>query len=310
VLPALAQACSGIMVNATFHHPVPGIRWRPLALRDHAAAAALLNKGFGARHRRSFWHGLLDRLASRPVPAGLPNYGYLLESSGRPVGILLLIVAAHRGNSGAQTIRCNVSSWYVEPAFRVYASLPPAGLFRHETLTYLNVSPAPNTRPIIEAQGWTRYSDGLFVAVPALQWRARGDLPAKIIAADREPDSQHADFERDLLVRHAAYGCVSFWCATAGRAYPFVFRRRLARGFLPCAQLIYCLDITDLVRFAGPIGRHLLEQGCPFVVLDAKGRVPGLLGAYANGLMPKYFKGPNPPRLGDLADTEAAMFGI
>jgi hypothetical protein len=296
------------MVNATFHHPVPEIRWRRIAPCDHAAAAELLNKGFGARHRRSFWHGLLDRLASRPVPAGLPNYGYLLESSGRPVGILLLIVALHRGAGGAQTIRCNVSSWYVEPAFRLYASLYPAGVFQHKTVTYLNVSPASNTEPIIEAQGWTRYSDGLFVAVPAVQWRDRVG-PAVKIVADREPDSSCADFERDLLVRHAAYGCVTFWCVTAERAYPFVFRRRLARGFLPCAQLVYCPDIADLVRFAGPIGRHLLGQGCPIVVLDANGRVPGLLGAHVNGLIPKYFKGPN-PRLGDLADTEAAMFGI
>lgn len=298
------------MVNAALHRPAAEIRWRPIGPTDHAVAAELLNRGFGGRHRRSFWVGLLDRLASRPAPAGLPNYGYLLQSGGQPVGILLLIVAAHRSSGGAQAARCNLSSWYVEPAFRVYASLYPPGVLRHKTVTYLNVSPAPNTEPILEAQGWTRYSDGLFAAVPALQLRARTGLAAKIVAADREPESPYADCDRDLLVRHAAYGCVTFWCATAERAYPFVFRRRLARGYLPCAQLIYCPDIADLVRFAGPIGRHLLGQGCPIVVLDAKGRVPGLLGAYVNGLMPKYFKGPNPPRLGDLADTEAAMFGI
>jgi hypothetical protein len=51
-------------------------------------------------------------------------------------------------------------------------------------------------------------------------------------------------------------------------------------------------------------------HGCPLVVIDAKGRVPGLVGHYVGGLMPKYFKGGKPPRLGDLADTEAAMFGM
>ena len=79
---------------------------------------------------------------------------------------------------------------------------------------------------------------------------------------------------------------------------------------MPCAQLIYCREVADIARFAGLIGRHLLMQGCPLVVIDAKGRVPGLVGRYVAGLMPKYFKGGQPPRLGDLADTEAAMFGM
>ena len=39
---------------------------------------------------------------------------------------------------------------------------------RHKHVTYLNVSPAPHTLPIIEAQGFARYCDGVFVAVPML----------------------------------------------------------------------------------------------------------------------------------------------
>jgi hypothetical protein len=39
---------------------------------------------------------------------------------------------------------------------------------RHKDVTYVNVSPAPHTRPIIEAQGFARYCDGIFVAVPML----------------------------------------------------------------------------------------------------------------------------------------------
>jgi hypothetical protein len=102
---------------------------------------------------------------------------------------------------------------------------------------------------------------------------------------------------------------VAFWCVTAERAYPFVFRRRLAKGLLPCAQLVYCRDTTDMVRFSGLIGRYLAVRGCPFVVIDASGPMPGLPGLYLDG-RPKYFKGPDKPRLGDLAYTEAALFGL
>jgi hypothetical protein len=142
-----------------------------------------------------------------------------------------------------------------------------------------------------------------------LQRRAAG-VSASLIAVSRDPDAPCEDFERDLVVRHADYGCLSFWCVTAERAYPFVFRRRLARAVLPCAQLIYCRDVADIARFAGLIGRHLLAHGCPVVVIDANGPVPGLVGKYVGGLMPKYFKGPQRPRLGDLAYTEAALFGM
>ena len=109
---------------------------------------------------------------------------------------------------------------------------------------------------------------------------------------------------------HAALGCVSLWCATAEHAYPFVFRRRFVRRIVPCAQLIYCTDVACFLRFAGPIGRLLARRGMPFVIIDANGPIPGLVGIFRRGSMPKYFKGPLRPRLGDLAYTEYAVLGV
>jgi hypothetical protein len=298
------------MVNANLPQPAADIRARPMAPADHAGVAELLNKGFGLRRGPAFWRHVLDRLQRRLIPPDLPNYGYLLESGGRPVGVILVIVSMPRTDVRPGAVRCNLSSWYVEPAFRGYASFLSARALQCKTATYLNISPAPNTEPILEAQGWMRYSDGLFIAVPALQRRAFAGVRARLVAAAHDPAAPCEDFERDLIARHVGYGCLAFWCATAERAYPFVFRRRLARGIMPCAQLIYCSDVADIARFAGLIGRHLLMHGCPLVAIDAKGRVPGLAGRYVGGLMPKYFKGSEPPRLGDLADTEAAMFGM
>jgi hypothetical protein len=103
---------------------------------------------------------------------------------------------------------------------------------------------------------------------------------------------------------------VSFWCTTPARAFPFVFRPRIVKGCIPCAQLIYCGEVADVVRFAPPIGRFLARRGLPFVILDANGPIEGLLGRYLDGTMPKFFRGPVRPRLGDLADTETAMFGM
>jgi hypothetical protein len=65
--------------------------------------------------------------------------------------------------------------------------------------------------------------------------------------------------------------------------------------------------MEDFIEFARPIGSYLALHGRPFVLIDSKGPIPGLVGRYFDGASPKYFKGPVVPRLGDLAFTEAAM---
>jgi hypothetical protein len=103
---------------------------------------------------------------------------------------------------------------------------------------------------------------------------------------------------------------LSLWCETRERAYPFVFRTRRVKRLISCAQLIYCSDIAAFTRFARPLGRSLAWRGLPLAILDANGPVPGLVGKYFDDTMPKYFKGPAAPRLGDLAYTETAFFGV
>jgi hypothetical protein len=282
------------------------IRARRITPADRDAVAALLHKGFGLRRTRAFWQGAVDTLATRNVPDGMPQLGYLLESDGRVVGAILVIASTPRTGADPDAVRCSLSSWYVEPHFRIYAAMLAAIALRHDGATHLNISPAASTLPTLAVQGYARYCDGAFVACPLL---VRGDPHATVLAANSEPAVPFEAFEWNLLRDHAAFGCIAFWCATAERAYPFVFRRRLAKFVLPCAQLIYCRDTADVVRFSGLIGRYLAIRGCPFVIIDAGGPIPGLPGFYLDG-RPKYFKGPDRPRLGDLAYTEAALFGI
>ncbi|HUC48879.1 MAG TPA: acyl-CoA acyltransferase [Xanthobacteraceae bacterium] len=284
---------------------LPDIRCRQIEEADVPAVAELLTRGFPSRGGE-FWRHALDQLARHEPPDGLPKYGYLLESSNAPVGVLLLICAAMPAD-GAFAPRCNLSSWYVEPAFRAYAPMLVSQALRHKQVTYTNVSAAPHTWPIIEAQGFHRYSDGIFVALPAL---AFGGEEADVFDARCEPSVSFDRFDRETLANHAAHGCISLWCESAGQAYPFVFRPRLVKGCVPCAQLIYCRDIADFGRFAGPLGRYLARRGRPVVIVDANAPIPGLVGVFRRGSKPKYYKGPQRPRLGDLAYTEYAILGV
>lgn len=281
---------------------------RQIAFADADAIAALLAEGFPLRSK-SYWRGVLDCLEARTTPEGFPKFGYMLEAGGSAVGALLLLSASML-TGDVQTVRCNVSSWYVRPPFRSYGSLLALRVGRHLSGTYINIDPDPETWPIIEAQGFRRFGEGTFASVPLLNPRSEKAWVTRIHAED-QTERLLSPEERRILYDHERFGCISLCCELSGSSYPFVFRKRRFRRFsIPCAELIYCRNRDDLARFARPLGRYLAYIGMPWVLVGATGPVPGLLGWYFPNKLPMYFKGPNPPRLGDLAYTEVAVFGL
>jgi len=287
--------------------PSPRVRCRQVSDPDIKDAANLLHKGFPSRSVL-FWLTSLDLLAGSPKPFGYPKYGYVLESDGALVGVVLTVWSSRVVN-GTSLAQCNLSAWYVEPAYRGYAALFAAKVWKDKHATYLNINPAVHTRPIIEAQGFQCYSHGQFITIPSLN-RKPGDAEVTVVRAGAHSCASSEYCDRDLLSMHEKYGCVSLYCVGPNFAYPFVFRRRLLKGVVPCAQLIYCRSIGDVVRFAFPLGRFLASRGEMFVLIDSNGPIPGLFGKYIRNYMPKYFKGPIAPRIGDLSFTEVAMFGV
>ena len=296
----MAQASSKPTVT-----PGSGIRCRQIVDADVPAVAELLARGFPARDRHFWERGLRQLGRLQPIP-GLPKYGYLLDSEGTMVGALLLISSTRRVGDKLVT-RCNVSSWYVEPAFRAYAPLLTLRAHGHKDVTYVNVSPRQDTWSIIEAQGFSRYCDGRFIAVPILN-KLFGGEDVQVLDARVRPAVTFDPFEQEILLQHAELGCISLWCATSEYAYPFVFQPWRSMK-IPSARLIYCRDIGDFVRFAAPIGSVLARRGRVLVVVDANGSVPGLTGVF-RGNAPKYYRGPERPRLGDLAFTEFVVLGV
>jgi hypothetical protein len=284
------------------------IRCREIFADDIAGIVTLLHEGFPERDR-AYWTSVLDRMTEHSTPHGFPKYGYLLQFDNRPVGIILVIFSSMAVN-GRANIRGNVASWYVEPAFRGYATMLTSHALAHKNVTFLNISPARWTWPILEAQGYTQYCSGQFLALPAF---AGGFFSARVktVLPDISPADDLSPFETDLLLAHAKYGCISVTCTAAGRRHPFVFMRSWHRwkiGSLPYALLVYCRDLDDFIRFAGPLGRFLAWRGLPMAFINSNGSIPGLIGKPVDK-GPKFVRGPHPPHLGDLAYTELVMFG-
>jgi hypothetical protein len=287
----------------------PKVRCREIALPDLEAVAELLTRGFAGR-TRAYWLRGLERQSERQIPANCPRYGYLLEHQGVPVGVLLLLYTS-RIEGSETAIRCNVSSWYVEPQFRNYATLLTSMAQKNKHVTYINISPAATTWPIIEAQGFKRYCRGLFFSLPLLSPSESG-MTVEIVTPDSRAIAGLPTPDMELLRSHAEYGCLALACRTADAAMPFIMvPKRLKHGRFPAPamQLVYCRDPAELVRCAGAIGRLLLRRGKPVLIVDANAALPGLAGIYSETRGRKYFKGPNPPRLADLTETELVLYG-
>jgi hypothetical protein len=285
-------------------------RIREIKASDLDAVGDLLTRGF-AHRSREYWMRGLRRQGTRPRPPDTPGYGYLLDNEGTPVGCLLTIYSS-KIIDGETVICCNVSSWYVDPEFRNYAALFASMTQKRKDVTYFNVTPATPTWPILEAQGFVPYCRGLFFSVPALSRSGRG-ITVEPVTADTQSVPGLAATDLAMLTRHAEYGARCLVCHTAEGALPFIFfSLRKRRGVIPLPVLLlgYCPGIADYVRCAGAIGRYLVWRGAPVVLIDANGPVAGLTGVYTEARGRKYFKGPRQPRLGDLADTELAIYGM
>lgn len=178
-------------------------------------------------------------------------------------------------------------------------------------MTYLNISPAVWTWPIIETQGFRAYCRGLFFSVPALS-RAPRWSKIEVISQHTRQIEGLSEAETELLTRHARYNCLSLVCRTPKGVFPFILQPvRIRRGFIapPAMQLIYCRSAAEYAACAGRIGRLLLRLGKISVIVDSNEPIAGLVGIYTERRGRKYFKGPHRPRLGDLTDTELVLYG-
>src|SRR6201999_3562581 len=109
--------------------------------------------------------------------------------------------------------------------------------------TLVNISPAPHTRPMIEAQGFRRYVTGQHFVMPLLTRQTTRSVvrPFDPILDGDLPDSM-------LLADHASYGCICLVVGDGDEKTPFVFIRcRIAKGAIPAAQLIYTRNLADFV---------------------------------------------------------------
>ncbi len=295
-------------------HAKAPVSCRLIGESDLDGVVDLLTRGFQVR-TADYWRRGLAQHAAHPVPDGCPAFGFLMESDGRPVGVLLTLYST-RDDRRSTGVRCNLSSWYVEPRFRAFAPLLDQVARRHRHVTYVNISAAPHTWAMHEARGYERYCTGQMLAFPLLGPARRGVRLRAVRPGDTLDDLPA--FERRLVADHARLGCICLIASDEAGSRPFVFLRRPVDalryriGWSPLhyGQLVYCRATSDLTRFAGAVGRHLLRHhALPCVLVDANAKLDGLAGLWLGGRGTRFKRGPDTVRLGDLAYSELVLFG-
>jgi hypothetical protein len=286
-------------------------RCRIIEESDLDAVIGLLRAGFADRSE-AYWRNGLAHHRAQPLPDGVPRYGYLMERDGEAVGVLLALYRVIEDEAGTH-LRCNLSSWYVKPEYRSLGTLLDGFAMRDRSVTYVNVSPAPQTWAMHKARGFKTICAGQMLALPLLgrhRGRARAVSPATLALL---PPA-----EARLVADHVSYGCLGLVWSHGPVAGALLFQRRAIKVLpgrfawlrFPGLQLVYHSPNLDLAACLGAVGRHLmLRRGMPWFVLDALERCADIPGRYFPGRAPKFARGPNPPVAGDLSYTEIVLFG-
>jgi hypothetical protein len=260
--------------------------------------------GDGVAIPRRYLAAVLNQLRRRQVPAGFPKYGLLLQSADEIVGAILLIFSENYVD-GATTIHCHVTSWYVKPEFRPYASIFYLRALKYKNVTYLNISARPKTWKVIEAQGFKRYSSGQVIALTlANMFMPNKGKPFEVFLFTPDLNLPMDPREIRLLADHASYGCTTICCKVGDEAYPFVFQRQMLKKYVPVVQLIYCRRLEDLATCIAPLSRVLLKLGVMAIRADTNGPIKGVIGPFIKDLEPRWYKGGLAPPLSNLAYTQ------
>jgi hypothetical protein len=273
---------------------------------DVPEVVSLLCEGFPSTPE--YWRSGLDRLARRERPPNTEKYGYVLAGENALGGVVLTIPSIHDDGSTRQVF-INISSWYAQPSFR---GTPAKELYRHasrhEDITYTNLSAAAHTIKTITSFGFQEWTGGQMVAFGLKRDRSS----AKRLRFHKWDETEALGLspaEVKVLADHEAFGCLTFCLETSNGLFPFVFVRRWIKGFVPCAQLIYCRNLVDLIEHGRAISMRLAMRGFPLMIVDASGPIKGLAGQYIRG-RGKYFKGPRPLRAVDHTYSEMVLLGF
>jgi hypothetical protein len=266
---------------------------------DLPEISALLHEGFPQRSL-SYWKAASANLQARAEVQGYPKFGFAMDVDGSTQGVILLLTS-DLGNGP----RSNLSSWYVRPAFRQFATFLLQRSLATKVGVFLNLSPAIDVLPIMTAFGFRPYTAGV-ILMDARAALRKANVRVAPFKADKLKSLTCA--EMTTIVRHLNYGCAGLELQDEVGTTIVLYRVKMLKGIIPCAQFLFG-DPARLLAAAGPVMRSLLPFGIPTALIDSDGTEVSSVGRFVRGRSLRYVRGSIVPPIGDLLETELAVFG-
>jgi hypothetical protein len=222
---------------------------RAIELADIPAVARLLHRRFMA----DVPVATIERVIRHDWPVERPNYGYLMEANGTPVGCILAAYS-EREVRGRREFFCNVGTWYVEPAYRAFSLALSTKLLKQERpCTFTALTPNPTSQSVFPRFNYQVLSPGFDVYLPGARW-ARGWRTGVRLVNDVEQIARELEPpQRRILEDHRPYAVRHFLLQRRGsarHAYIVTRRRKFHRlgGRVPVTELMYVSDKELAVR--------------------------------------------------------------
>jgi len=280
----------------------------PIQAGDMPSVRRVLAQGFPHQDAPFWEQGFLrwNQMSGRS-DAAAPE-GFLLKAAGADVGVLLAFSSDRpRIGGGVQTIT-NVSSWYVDAAYRWKAPMMLRSALSDESHVYTDLTPSPEVDRINMALGFQPWSDGMLIAAAAPWAAMRSREPVEIKGFGAAGAELSSPEDRLMLEKHGAIGCLAALIRTPGGTSPLLFRRIRRKGVL-FAQLIYAQSRRMVIACLPAVMRFLLARGIVLLTIDVTRDLcpPGAI--FRPGRR-RFFKGALDPDRLDYAYSEIVALGI
>ncbi|MBV9250379.1 MAG: hypothetical protein JO227_14185 [Acetobacteraceae bacterium] len=232
---------------------------RPVEQGDREEVCRLLAEGYPTRTIP--WGRLFDHPWQ---PEATPR-GFVLTAAGEIVGFIGTI-GAMRSLRGRRGVVCNLTSWFVRPAYRGSSMALIAAATGLENTTYTSLSAGEQrTRPILKALGFSEFDRTKLLLPPLLNVSTLlAPRPSMVFGDDVRPlvTGEH----RQILDDHAGCDCLPVLLMDEGKSCLIIAqRRRRHRGnrdtkMLAYSEILYCSSPPLLRRHLERVKLALMRR--------------------------------------------------
>ena len=213
---------------------------QPITGIDVADVALFLHKHMNGKFSKEEW----QRGLCASWYQNAPNYGFMLRSEERVVGVICALYSEQEIN-GKETVVCNPHSWCVLEPYRGKSVSLVLSVIRQEGMHYTMYSPNSEGEEIFSYLGFKPLARDMRIVVnlPTLQLSRNiktttciDNAIAQLTHKDQKCIADHRDFS---WLHFLFYEC-------AGKHGFLIYKREICKR-LPCATLLY---VSDKALFA------------------------------------------------------------